>query len=378
MTGNVSDLFNPIDKYDYNKETNNYNYPSSDISSSDDTPSIPGKKIYVPLPFWFSKYSGLSLPLVALQYDEVEIVVQFKPLRDLYTLVKRCDEIHTDKIGNNFYTSIGIRSKPDVLETSPDFINNFIIGKWNFVPKLDINYIYLDNTERNMFAKINHEYLIEQTTKHSIKKIIGIKNIDLNLYHPTKEIFWIAKRNDIEQYNEHFNYTNYEHENLKIYHYPSTINYWDIDYYYPPKLQDYFYSSLSNRFDITKINNLNFKEYDKHILKSCKLQLNGIDRITQNSKEYFSLIQPFQHHSGNSKDGIYMYSFSLEPDKFQPSGAINLSEIEKVTLNLETTVPVAVNNNTNDYAHTYDVDIYVINYNILRIVSGRGALQFSN
>jgi hypothetical protein len=43
----------------------------------DETSStIPETTLYIPLQFWFCKNPGLALPLIALQYNEVKIIVE--------------------------------------------------------------------------------------------------------------------------------------------------------------------------------------------------------------------------------------------------------------------------------------------------------------
>lgn len=38
---------------------------------------------YVPLMFWFNRNPGLSLPLIALQYHEVKIIIEFRNAAEL-------------------------------------------------------------------------------------------------------------------------------------------------------------------------------------------------------------------------------------------------------------------------------------------------------
>ena len=75
--------------------------------------------LYVPLRFWFCRHVGLSLPLIALQYHEVNFNVTF----------------------------------------SAGFSTRSLSGT---DPQLWVNYIYLDTDERRRFAQVSHEYLIEQ------------------------------------------------------------------------------------------------------------------------------------------------------------------------------------------------------------------------
>lgn len=61
---------------------------------------------------------------------------------------------------------------------------------------------------------------------------------------------------------------------------------------------------------------------------------------------------------------INVYSFSLRPEEHQPSGTCNFSRIDSAVLKFDT--PQTVFN------------IYAVNYNVLRIMSGMGGLAYSN
>ena len=98
---------------------------------------------FVPLQFWFCRNAGLALPLIALQYHEVKIILN-----------------HT-------------------LTTVFDCTSN----------KLWADYIYLDTDERRRFAQVSHEYLIEQVQEQSLA---AAQSNDLNFNHPVKELVWTA------------------------------------------------------------------------------------------------------------------------------------------------------------------------------------------
>ena len=110
-------------------------------SVTTDTPT----EIYIPLRFWFNRNAGLALPLIALQYHEVKILMNLKPTAT---------------------TSISDAS-------------------------LLVNYVYLDTDERRRFAQVSHEYLIEQV-QHTGVESIGANggSIDLTFNHPVKGLFW--------------------------------------------------------------------------------------------------------------------------------------------------------------------------------------------
>jgi len=99
---------------------------------------------YVPLQFWFCRNPGLALPLIALQYHEVKVILE-----------------HTIA---TFYTSV--------------------------TNKLFCDYIYLDTDERRRFAQVSHEYLIEQVQEQSLTA--GSGSVELNFNHPVKELIWTA------------------------------------------------------------------------------------------------------------------------------------------------------------------------------------------
>ena len=108
------------------------------------------------------------------------------------------------------------------------------------------------------------------------------------------------------------------------------------------------------------------------------LQLNGSDRFSVRDGAYFSYVQPYQHHTNiPSNPGISVYSFALKPEDHQPSGTLNMSRIDTATLMVTTkNVVTATSSST---AATFDgINIYAVNYNVLRILSGMGGLAYSN
>jgi hypothetical protein len=99
-----------------------------------------------------------------------------------------------------------------------------------------------------------------------------------------------------------------------------------------------------------------------------QLQLNGNDRFAKRDAKYFTHVQPYQHHE-NIPDGknIHVYSFALKPEEHQPSGTLNMSRIDTATAIVGT---YGVGPGT--------LNMYAVNYNVLRILSGMGGLAYSN
>ncbi len=117
---------------------------------------VTGRKIYVPLQFWFCRNVGLALPLIALQYHEVKVNIQFA-------------------------------SQVDVCRGTP--------ATTNLSANLWVDYIYLDTDERRRFAQVSHEYLIEQLqlNTEAYPAAAPSKTVDLNFNHPVKELVWVCK-----------------------------------------------------------------------------------------------------------------------------------------------------------------------------------------
>ena len=85
-----------------------------------------------------------------------------------------------------------------------------------------------------------------------------------------------------------------------------------------------------------RITATNYKQYRKEILVSGNFKFNGMDRFEELPSYYFNLVQPFSYKFQASVFGVYMYSFSLFPTQYEPSGACNLSRINKIELQVNT------------------------------------------
>ena len=100
------------------------------------------------------------------------------------------------------------------------------------------------------------------------------------------------------------------------------------------------------------------------------LTLNGHNRFKRRNYKYFTRTQVWEHHTGyggtTPQDSIAVYSFALKPEEHQPSGTCNFSRIDTAFL-VEA-----------DATTTADINIYAVNYNVLRIMSGMGGLAYSN
>jgi hypothetical protein len=275
----------------------------------------PSYKITVPMQFWFNRYSGLSLPLVALEYHDVTYHVRFRKL----------EEVSYIEEGKKVFVS----SNNDKLFLD-ELTNELGI---NIEASLLIDYIYLDSTERRRFAQASHEYLIDQIQTLEINNVTQpTKQIILNNFvHPSKELIWVSQKKRYTQ---------------------------NIDGYTQTRFDNY---SLTD-------NNLG------NPIRYSSMDFHSYTRVQKNSGCYFNYVQPLQHHSTTPSDGINVYSFSLFPEEHQPSCTANFSRLSRVTLTLEFDPILFPEGGVQE---NLIVRIYTRNTNILRLFSGLGGLAFS-
>jgi len=117
---------------------------------------------------------------------------------------------------------------------------------------------------------------------------------------------------------------------------------------------------------------------------SGKLTLNGSDRFQERDGAYFNYVQPYQHFSNTPADGINVYSFALKPEDHQPSGTCNFSRIDNATLNVSlgqgnvSGTSTYLNNFLGGANSNSLLNIYTVNYNVLRVMSGMAGVAYSN
>ena len=114
---------------------------------------------------------------------------------------------------------------------------------------------------------------------------------------------------------------------------------------------------------------------------NAKIQLNGHDRFQDRDGAYFNYVQPWQHFSNTPADGINVYSFALKAEDHQPTGTCNFSRIDNATLLLQAgqSNQTGSNNWTKDVlGNASNVNVYTVNYNVLRVMSGMAGTAYSN
>ena len=129
--------------------------------------------------------------------------------------------------------------------------------------------------------------------------------------------------------------------------------------------------------DIPYINKNNYNFFTSNIIDSLEIKFNGDIRLSGKSENYYSKIIPYVHHTNSQLNGPLIYSFSINPEKFQPSGACNFTNIKDVRLEIDfkKIYNYEVKNKQNV---KYNLKLYSTTYNILKINDGICQLLFSN
>jgi len=145
--------------------------------------ALPETTLYVPLQFWFNTNPGLALPLIALQYHEVKINLDLRPIDECLWAVTTlsCSTNGTGAAGNQL--SIGSSVQATVA------YNQSLVAA-----SLYVDYVFLDTDERRRFAQNPHEYLISQLQFTGDESVGSSSNkIKLNFNHPVKELIWVVQ-----------------------------------------------------------------------------------------------------------------------------------------------------------------------------------------
>ena len=360
--------------------------------------SIRGRTLYIPLHFWFSRKSGLALPLVALQQHEVHVNIRLRPLKELYTVIDTdstsptyCKRVppQINRVDQHIYSFVPVgqttqdQRKHMQNNAGQNFRRSSAEDTTNTLyihPRLLCTYIFLDETEQKRFATTTHKYLIEREEYRLETGIANTYIYNLHLNHPVKTLIWYLQHEDVITRNDWENYLNWK---------SSTPPFALLAY--QPKWGERVsrrtgdvgndLESLPLPFTtrqpgtagaVQPLSKFDYPLIEKHIMKEALVQLNGIELFCIQPAHYFNYIQSYQHHMKNLREGVYSYNFALSPRSLQPSGACDMSRVKKVNLQISTQPK------TSDADYKYNLHVIAIQYNVLEIMGGMAGLQYAN
>ena len=375
--------------------------------------ALPETTLYIPLQFWFMKNPGLALPLIALQYHEVKINLDLRPIGECLWAV-----------------STLTKSDGTTVSSSMAYQQSLVAAS------LYVDYIFLDTDERRKMAQNPHEYLFEQIQFTGDESVGSSSNkIKLNFNHPCKELIWVVQPDQNVDYCASLSAGSVLFNTLGA----QPFNYTDAIDALPNAVHAFGSQGAeqtvitsSGLFDLAGATNastgttftyptgtnglptggavqgewassggaaltpfaaggnnagslvsdagtfvlaetaLDMHCWGENPCVTAKLQLNGQDRFSEREGSYFDVVQPYQHHTRAPDTGINVYSFALRPEEHQPSGSCNFSRIDNAVLQLVLSAP------TVSGTATAKVRVYAVNYNVLRVMSGMAGVAYSN
>ena len=331
MTGNVNEIHAP--EYAYNR----YNtYPSAYYNGTTNIrPSIIGRKIYVPIGAWFTLSPGQALPLISLQYTEMIIKVKFRPLKELYQIrdVTNFTERYPYRSPNTARAQDGLYQFLSPPEDVSGNVTESTANVWNADPHLIAKYIFLDKDEQTEFAKQSHQYLIRDVYTYDRYNATGTRLEKFETNGLVSNYMFRFRRSDVASRNEWNNYTNWLYHRIPYNVLNENIGEsGDLDGYATPST--YIYTT--GNYDPVN-ENTNRSE----ILQSMAILLNGEPREYELDGGVYAYMEKFNTTKGASKDGLYMYSFSLDTvsTNYQPSGGFNMDKYKDIQFQLQTIEP---------------------------------------
>uniref|UniRef100_A0A6C0IGP3 Major capsid protein N-terminal domain-containing protein n=1 Tax=viral metagenome TaxID=1070528 RepID=A0A6C0IGP3_9ZZZZ len=341
MIGNIPELNDPgNDGTRVNAYPNAY-YTTSPAGAE---PSIRGKILYIPLNTWFNLKTQMAFPLVALQYNELQISVTFRPINQIFMIRDVFDYVNNFPYVapnfNQYYMQMYrfLQTPPDVTLGPNSYDDTRTI--WNADIHLNCTYCFLSNDEQKLFAKNEQKYMFKQVHEQIFYNVTGPNKVQLDSIGLISSWMWYFQRSDANLRNTWSNYTNWPY------------NYIPSDLIMAPESGEYSNplpppssigpglnpNGLPTGYMITGVYN---SDNQKNILLALGILLDGQYRENLQPAGIYNYVEKYVRTSGNAPSGLYCYNFCVNngPFDLQPSGAINMNRFNNVELEFTTIVP---------------------------------------
>jgi hypothetical protein len=370
-------------------------------------PSIRGRKLYIPLMAWFTHSTKTAIPLIALQYQELHVKIEFNAIKELFTILD-VEQTESPTL-NNFELNLKRKSPNPVSLTDqmwrflqpPSSLpsnseeNNSIYSQsmrrndWNADIHLLGTYIFLDNNERRIVAKRNHSILIKQQYEWDYFNVTGSRRVDIPSKDMVASYMWRFRRSDVGDRNEWFNYSNYEWDGVNP-NDPELLKLSDGTAFVQPFDNPLMLYSSGCRSS----------ENIKNIMIDMAILCGQDYRENVLPAGVYAYIEKLWRTTGSAKYGLYCYNFSTNTNRtnYQPTGAQNTNKWKYITFEFNTIEPpknddsdslvdvlcdengevIGVRKdvwNLNKY--NYDLRVFEERYNVIEITGGRIGLMYA-
>lgn len=399
MIGNIPELNDPG-----NAGTRVNAYPNAYYTTSPAgaEPSIRGRILYIPLNAWFNLKTQMAFPLVALQYNELQISVTFRPINEIFMIRDVFDYVNNfpyiSPNFNQYYMQMYrfLQTPPDVTLGPTSYDDTRSI--WNSDIHLNCTYCFLSNDEQKLFAKNEQKYMFKQVHEQVFYNVTGPNKVQLDSIGLISSWMWYFQRSDANLRNTWSNYTNWPYNYM-----PSDLTMAPESGTFPnptpppatigPGLNP---SGFPTGYMITGVYN---PDNQKNILLALGILLDGQYRENIQPAGVYNYVEKYVRTSGNAPSGLYCYNFCLNngPFDLQPSGAINMNRFNNVEIEFTTIIPaldplaqvlticdpetgeiIGINKPTwRIYDYNFNLVLFEERINVVTFVGGNAALMYA-
>ena len=295
--------------------------------------SLLEQHLYVPLKFWFNRFTEQSLPLVALYWHDTTLTFSTRPRSALF--------------------SASGAAAADLALAAPTITVPTDVSDMHML----CNFVYLDRPERAAFANSKSEYVIDQTQtlgQEAVTLTSTTINHNARFNHPVTELLWVIRQNAAVAANDWFNF------NGGIAVVPNLVGIVGA----PSLVTDPF--------------------------ESAAILINNQNRTIDHPAIYYRTVQMLQSHNRfpASDRKIYCYSFGLKPEELLHTGSVNMSRLDSsyVQVTYHSTDPIlpAVAGNFLLFARNKNGMFYIPLFNtltthnsVMKITVGMAGLKFA-
>ena len=304
---------------------------------------LPSATLNLPLPFFYSRDSGIALPTAALPYNEMRINFAFRNLAELMSV----DTYTIPQAGSGYWTSRAVASTDLLNSDANQIMSN--VNVW-------ANYAIVSNDERKKMACAPRDILIEQVQTAPVQNFNPntAGSVDIRFSHSIKALFWACRNKTIQS--SWSNYTTDQHLPL------GPVN---------------CVSGNSAMFGVVDYN------AGADPIANTSLIYENTQRIYQMGSDYFSLVNPWYHAPVIPLEtGYHLYSYSLDFYAIDPMGSTNYGKLTNVSIipaasadaiSSANAAGTAANSGatTPGYGAKYDFITCALNNNIIRISGGK-------
>ncbi len=281
---------------------------------------LPAFTINLPLPFFYTRDTGLALPTAALPYNEMRITFQFRDWKELLVAYVSDTAVGAPAQSSNI-VEVGGQTATNI-ELSACYV-------W-------AEYSLVSNDERKRMGCAPRDILIEQvqTAPRTNFQLNKDNAVDIRFSHAVKLLLFGARN--------------------------STIG---------PEWSNYTVGNVGSTGWVAQPNNVD-------TVSNATLLYENTQRLAGLPADYYSLVGPwYKAPTIPCETGYHMYSYSLNMYDVNPLGSTNYGKLTNVTLNMRGVDPDADNiEGTATLDGRWETVIIAVNHNVIRI-SG-GALGF--